>query len=146
MSSPADKTLHEKICRLRLERKSLKAENRRPRKKQLKQVEREQVLAKTDGQCHICGGVITGKWQADHVKPHSSGGEHVTENYLPAHNTCNNYRWDYLPEDFQIILKLGVWARTQIEKSTPVGKDIEAKFAKHEEHRISRRKSKSDNA
>jgi hypothetical protein len=33
---------------------------------------------------------------------------------LPAHSTCNNYRWDYLPEEFQYILKLGVWASTQM--------------------------------
>ena len=28
------------------------------------------------------------------------------DNYLPAHATCNNYRWDYTAAEFQEILKL----------------------------------------
>lgn len=99
------------------------------------------VLQKTDGCCHICGGKIEGKWAADHVIARSAGGGHGVDNYLPAHGTCNNYRWDYLPEEFGLILKLGVWARTQIEKGTPVGRDIEQRFTKYEAMRLRRRKS-----
>ena len=70
---------------------------------------------------------------------HSVGGSNSFENYLPAHRTCNNYRWDYLPEEFQLILKLGVWARTQIEQGTRVGRFIEQRFSKYEAGRIRRR-------
>lgn len=72
--------------------------------------------AKTGGPCHICGGLIDGRWQADHVLAYSGGGGHAADNYLPAHELCSIYRWDYLAEEFQEILKLGVWARTQIER------------------------------
>jgi 5-methylcytosine-specific restriction endonuclease McrA len=104
--------------------------------------QREQVLAKTAGHCHICGGTVAGeKWQADHVRPYSAGGIHQVDNYLPAHSLCNNYRWDYTAEEFQYILKLGVWARTQIERATAVGNDIASAFDKHETRRWARRKS-----
>jgi hypothetical protein len=45
---------------------------------------------------------------ASRVIAHSAGGTHEVDNYLPAHSTCDNCRWDYLPEEFQYILKLGV--------------------------------------
>jgi hypothetical protein len=70
---------------------------------------------------------------------HSAGGTHDVDNYLPAHSTCNNYRWDYLPEEFQYILKLGVWARTQIERGTTVGNDVASAFAGYEARRVKRR-------
>jgi len=82
-----------------------------------------------------------GQWQADHVMAHSAGGVHEEDNYLPAHSLCNNYRWDYLPAEFQYILKLGVWARTQIERGTHVGNDISSAFSAHETRRLTRRKS-----
>lgn len=76
------------------------------------------VFAKTGGRCHICGGLLDPKrWKADHVRSHSSGGPHCPENYLPAHRLCNGYRWDYSPEEFQWILKIGVWARTRMRRS-----------------------------
>lgn len=114
---------------------------RRPRIA-LTAVQRRQILGKTAGRCHICGGRVEGeKWQADHVMAQSAGGVHQVDNYLPAHSLCNNYRWDYLPDEFQYILKLGVWARTQIERGTVVGNDISSAFAAHETRRLTRRKS-----
>lgn len=47
---------------------------------------------------------------------HSGVVAHRLDNYLPAHTLCNNYRWNYGCEEFQLILKLGVWPRAQIEK------------------------------
>ena len=102
--------------------------------------DRAVILAKTDGRCHICGGTIEGAWQADHVLAHSGGGGCHRDNYLAAHALCNNYRWDYLPEEFQIILKVGVWARTQIERGTSVGREILERFVAYEARRVSRRK------
>jgi hypothetical protein len=98
-------------------------------------------LDATGKRCHICGGKIVGdKWQADHVLAHSGGGLHALDNYLPAHALCNNYRWDYSAEEFQHILKLGVWIRTQIERGTPVGKMAARQFLSHEKSRLKRRK------
>ena len=119
--------------------KALEKQNKRKRQS-LTKLQREIILEKTDGRCHICGGVIKGPWEADHVLSHSMGGEHSTENYLAAHRTCNNYRWDYLPDEFQEIMKLGIWLRTQIEKQTKTGKDVAERFVKYETNRIKRRK------
>ena len=44
------------------------------------------------------------------------------------------------PEDFELILKLGVWARTQVEKGTMVGRIIEQRFSAYVVRRIGRRK------
>ncbi|MDY0110691.1 MAG: HNH endonuclease [Candidatus Krumholzibacteria bacterium] len=101
--------------------------------------ERAIIASKTDGRCHICGGHVDDDWQADHVLSHSSGGEHSIDNYLPAHRICNNYRWDYLPEEFQEILRMGVWLRTQIEQQTRAGKAAGEVYLKHEKARLARR-------
>lgn len=112
---------------------------RRPRP--LSTLERQQVYAKTAGNCHICGGIVDKRWQADHVLARSGGGSAEADNYLAAHRLCNNYRWDYLSEEFQIILKLGVWVRTQIEKQTVLGEQVASGFMAHEKGRRKRRKN-----
>ena len=103
---------------------------------------RQVVLAKTGGRCHICGGVIRegARWDADHVSAHAQGGAHSLENFLPAHGTCNNYRWFYSAEEFQWILKLGVWWRTKIDLEDPQALDLAERFLHHERRRIGRRK------
>ena len=99
------------------------------------------MLRKTGGRCHICGGTINGNdWEADHVMAYSTGGTHSVDNYLPAHFICNNYRWHYDTEEFQWILKLGVWIRTQIERETPLGLAAGKKFCEHDQRRAGRRK------
>jgi len=87
-------------------------------RRSLREDQRNLILSKTAGRCHICGGKIKNSenWQADHVLAHAHGGEHSVDNYLAAHSLCNNYRWHYGSEEFQWILKLGVWIRTLIEK------------------------------
>ncbi len=132
--------LRNRLIKLRRLREAGKAAHRRPRGRALTPGQRTEVLRKTGRKCHICGGTISGPWQADHVLAHSSGGTHAADNYLPAHATCNNYRWDYLPEEFEVILKLGVWARTQVETGTAVGDAIEGGFARHEARRRGRRR------
>ncbi len=114
------------ILKLRQEREARKKGNRAERRG-LSKKSRAVILEKTGGRCHICGGKIEDYWEADHVLAHSGGGEHSTDNYLPAHWVCNNYRWDYLPEEFQEILRLGVWLRTQIEYQTGIGQKAAAK-------------------
>lgn len=141
-SNDADsETLRYQLINLHRRRVQVKNANRRPRQHRLTAAERDDILSKTGAKCHICGGDIRGPWNADHVMAHSAGGKHSADNYLPAHSSCNNYRWDYLPEEFELILKLGVWARTQVEKGTMVGRIIEQRFSAYEATRIGRRKS-----
>ena len=95
--------------------------------------QRELVLAKTDAHCHICGIKLDiNNFQADHVKPHSAGGIHAENNYLPSCAICNKLRWHYSPEEIQVILKLGVWAKTKVLDETDLGFEIANQFVKHE--------------
>ena len=143
MKLPADIRVY--LIDIRSKRREGKRNSVRRPRSALNAGERRQVLAKTSGRCHICGGAIKGKaWQADHVMAHSAGGIHGVDNYLPAHSLCNNYRWDYLSEEFQTILKLGVWVRTQIERGTAVGNDVASAFSSHEVRRVKRRRSNSE--
>lgn len=135
--------LQEQVAALRQLREERKELHRRPRRFGLSATQRKEILQKTDAKCHICGGDIEGEWHADHILAHSAGGKHSVNNYLPAHALCNNYRWDYLPEEFEIIMKLGVWARTEVEKGTKVGKLIEEKYTAYDNRRTARRKHTS---
>jgi 5-methylcytosine-specific restriction endonuclease McrA len=130
----------ERLLVLRRDRERRKDESGRRPRRGLSSRDRQIVLATTGKKCHICGGAIESSWQADHVLAHSGGGHSGLDNYLPSHSLCNHYRWDYLPEEFQMILKLGVWARTQIEKGTPLGGRIVTGFVAHDKRRASRRK------
>jgi len=113
----------------------------------LTKAERDNILLKSDRRCHICGGRIDGAdWEADHVFAYSTGGSHSLENYLPAHAFCNHYRWNYGSEEFQWILKLGVWMRGQIENETTVGVATAKCFIKHEQKRIKRRRKPRQNS
>jgi len=137
---PAPKTagqLAGKLRKLTLARKKrhLRARAERNRRRALTTKQRAQVLAKTARRCHICGGKIDGTWQADHVLAHSSGGAHLSDNYLPAHSLCNNYRWDYGATEFQWILKLGVWVANEIRHGSPIGLAISERFVKKEARR-----------
>jgi hypothetical protein len=114
--------------------------NERISRRSLSKSDRARVLEKTTKRCHICGGPIDLRWQADHVLAHSNGGQHSVENFLPAHNLCNNYRWDYSQEEFQWILKLGVWVRTQIVKRTLLGRQLAEHFFAYEVRRQARRR------
>lgn len=103
---------------------------------------RQLVLAKTDSRCHICGIELDiANFQADHVKSHSAGGAHTENNYLPSCFTCNNYRWHYSSEEIQIILKLGVWAKTKVVNDLSFGLDIANAFVKYEMGVRKRRKA-----
>jgi hypothetical protein len=132
-----------KLHKQRLESPA-RAEARRLRRRALTPVERATVLKSTGSKCHLCGGPIATdqSWQADHVLAHSGGGAHTINNYLPAHTLCNNYRWAYLPDEFQLILKLGVWVRTQVERGTSIGIAVGQGFTAHERRRESRRRLK----
>lgn len=128
---------------LYLRRRKGKSKNNvvKVRRRSLSGFERKEVLRKTGDKCHICGGLVEDKWEADHILSFSSGGKHTIDNYLPAHRLCNSYRWDYLPEEFQEILRLGVWLRTQIQNKSMIGRQAAEKYISYENNRITRRKS-----
>jgi len=128
---------------LREQRQQGKIAGSTKKRQGLSKEQRNLILSKTDGRCHICGGKIKNgeNWQADHVLAHAHGGEHSIENYLAAHALCNNYRWHYGSEEFQWIMKLGVWLRTLIEKRDNLAIPLAEKFIKYERHRITRQKS-----
>ena len=114
---------------------------KRPRQGRLSPLQRTAVFLKTDGCCHICGGKLKlDHFQADHVKNYISGGASAIENYLPSCGTCNNYRWHYLPEEIQWILKFGVFAKTQIENETGLGIAFAEAFLKKENRMEAARK------
>jgi 5-methylcytosine-specific restriction endonuclease McrA len=130
----------QELAKLAALRKSGKTKTKRQYR--LTKQERQIIHSKTGGKCHVCGReVLIDKFEADHVKSHSSGGTSITDNFLPACRTCNNYRWHYLPQEFQWILKLGVWARTEIEKESVLGKSIANTFIMREIIREGRRKN-----
>lgn len=118
------------------------AQNRKSREKRksLTKNQKNDVLAKTRGRCHICGGkVLDAKsWQADHVISYAQGGKHTIDNYLPAHAICNHYRRSYTSDEFQWILKLGVWLRTQIEQENSQAMELAERFVSHEIRRQAR--------
>ncbi len=114
-----------------------KSKLKSPRPGRLTKEQRRTIHSKTNGRCHFCGiKVDVDEFQSDHVVCHTIGGNHKEDNYLPSCFTCNNYRWHYLPRELQIILKLGVWAKTQIENQTVVGINIAEKFSTKEKSRI----------
>jgi len=65
------------------------------------------------------------------------------DNYLPAHTLCNNYRWDYLPEEFQWALEIGVWARLVMEKRSDIGLEMLQRFHRSDARRTARRRPRS---
>ena len=129
----------------RVTRRGRQASNRGTHsRRQLNAAERTTVLKKIAEKCHICGGRIVDRWHADHVLAHSAGGLHAADNYLPAHALCNSYRWDYEAEEFQWILKIGVWARTQMERRSILGAAMLKAFFAYEVRRMQRRRVTSD--
>ncbi|AGX86755.1 HNH endonuclease [Candidatus Symbiobacter mobilis] len=125
---------------LREVRLANKVTNENKRKKLTKK-QRNIILEKTGGRCHICGGPIDGIWVAGHVFAHTYGGEHTLDNYLPAHRICNAAKWFYGTEELQWILKFGVYFRTQLEEiGNPDAISLAKCFLEHEKRRESRRK------
>ena len=104
--------------------------------------QRKEILAKTGNRCHVCGIKIkrSESWHADHILPHSGGGEGTIDNYLPSCALCNKYRWHMLPEEVQAVLKLGVFVKNEIEKNTPLCQTVAEQYVKKELRRQKRLK------
>ena len=114
-------------------------EARRP----LAKLGREAILEKTGWRSHICGGNIEkgSYWEADHVFPSKGGGPSNISNYLPAHGLCNAAKWDQSGEELQWVLKIGVWAKHEMEGKSPKGKEKLKRFWKSQFQRVSRQKA-----
>jgi hypothetical protein len=131
--------LARKLQGLKQKRREKRNKIGKPIRGHLTQSHCDKILQKTGGRCHICGGKIKGNWQADHVIAHSVGGKPTIENYLPAHKTCNHYRWDYSAWEFQYILKIGVWTCTKIRTQSKIGLEVAKGFVAYERDREARR-------
>jgi HNH endonuclease len=134
--------LAQQLRDLRSERRKRHAGRREKpvRRQALSAKNRATVLAKTAGRCHLCGGEVVNRWTADHVLAHSNSGPHAIDNYLPAHGLCNGYRWAYSPEEFQWVLKIGVWTRRQMESRTAFGRAMLRGFFDYDRRRQARRR------
>src|SRR5882672_9971953 len=92
--------LQTELNRLKIQRNTAKTKSKRTYT--LTKADRKYIHGKTDGKCHICGDLVPlDSFEADHVKSHSKGVEHLLDNFLPTCKTCNNYRWDYLPAEIK---------------------------------------------
>ena len=102
--------------------------------------QRKEILAKTGNRCHVCGIKIkrTESWHADHIQPHSGGGECAVDNFLPSCALCNRNRWHMLPEEIQVVLSLGVFVKNEIEKDTALGQRLAEQYVKKEQRRQKR--------
>lgn len=130
------------LKRLQTVRKSNKRKSKR--KYRITKYDRQRIFSKTGGKCHICGRDIQlSNFEADHLHAHVMGGDSSLENFLPSCSTCNNYKWHYLPDEIQWILKIGIWTRTQIIKDTDLSKQIAKTFVANEINRYKRREVSS---
>ena len=100
-----------------------KSSNKRPRAR-LSSADREKIFRKTGGTCHVCGGSLGERWQADHVVPHILGGQATLDNYLPICKECNRLRWFHSPDVIRLIMRLGVYAKNEIRNQTELGEQL----------------------
>lgn len=56
--------------------------------------QRRMIVKRDKGICFYCGNVAGDDWEADHVLPHSLGGQTVIENGVCACRSCNNSKSD----------------------------------------------------
>ena len=139
-------TLSQLAAKLRSYRKRRRARvfsgGPKSKRRVLSRSDREEILARTRGRCHLCGGVI-GKaaWDANHVFPLALGGKQGPENDLPAHRSCNGAKWHLRPKEMMLVLKLGAWLRSEIERGTSVGKMAGEAYCKADRRRAGRRRS-----
>lgn len=94
------------------------------RRGSLTPAKRGEVFKKTGGTCHVCGGRVGRRWQADHVVPHRAGGRSDVQNYLPICKECNRLRWFHSPDVIRLIMRLGIYAKLEIRHETELGERL----------------------
>jgi hypothetical protein len=55
---------------------------------------------------------------------------------------CNSYGWGYSAEEFQWVLKIGVWARRRIESGSALEANLAGQFYEYEVRNQKHRKGK----
>jgi 5-methylcytosine-specific restriction endonuclease McrA len=56
-------------------------------------VDLEKLFNEWDRTCGICGLIVEGKFELDHIIPRSKGGVHEQSNLQFVHPTCNRKKW-----------------------------------------------------
>ncbi len=95
------------------------------------------VFDRTAGHCHFCGDPLIlakygwkslddldGAWELDHVIQKGKGGSRNTDNCLAACVRCNRLRWHRHGHDLRELLLLGLIAKDEIKKSSPLGQEL----------------------
>ena len=102
--------------------------------------QRQLVLDKTGGLCHICGTNMNNKeWQADHVQPRKRGGSNDPSNYLPTCRECNRMKWHRGPIKIRKTIELGLYAFREVKNGTDLGKELKLLRTKRRKENKSRR-------
>ena len=127
----------------RLRRQRNQTSEQRGARRRIAKLGRDAILQKTGGRCHICGGNIAkdSYWEADHVFPAKRGGRSDIDNYLPTHGQCNSAKWDQSVEELQWVLKIGVWAKHEMEGKGKLGRLMLGDFWASERRRVNRQKA-----
>lgn len=90
--------------------------------KSLPSAVRKRIWNKTGGRCHVCGGPLGPKWEADHIRPRARSGMDIESNYLPACGVCNATRWHRSSKVIRRMLKLGMYLLPEIRRNSNLGK------------------------
>lgn len=97
-----------------------------PKRFALTAKQRDVILKKTGGHCHLCGGPAGDDWQADHVVPQMRGGTSDLSNLLPSCSECNGLRSAKSPEGIRKRFRLGVYAWPEVKKGTRTGRKLKS--------------------
>ena len=106
----------------------------------ISKIEKTDIYNKTNGVCHICGINLP----ISNFSITTSYNDNLEKNHLPACSTCKKAYDNYSADEIRWALKIGLWAKTQIEFETDLGKEISIQIIEEEKYRENRRKIKRD--
>jgi hypothetical protein len=75
---------------------------------------------------------LDGAWELDHIIQKGKGGSKDPGTCLPACVRCNRLRWHRQGQDLRELLLLGLIAKDEIKRSSPLGQE----FSKLKERRL----------
>lgn len=116
--------------------KFCKEEKKKTKPHLFKKYEKEEIYNKTNGICHICGIKLSlNKFSITESITNDN------ESFLPACKTCKRIHDNYLPEEIKWVLKIGLWAKTQIEYETEIGNLISGELTEIAKYGENKRKN-----
>lgn len=96
-----------------------------------KAFEKKIIFDKTNGLCHICGNALSPeKYSITYSLLFNE-----QDQPLPACKSCKTFHDNYLSDEIKWIIKLGLWAKTQIEYETEIGQLLAEEFIDYEQFR-----------